>query len=126
MIDFGSRKSIASFLAFLCVVPLTIVGVPSDLVWWEWLTTAPVATLFLGLPQFMMFLVGLITKKRFTRIWSLVISGIALATFFVLQLDIDATSSSTASLSYFFLQVLILPFAAAAIGVVSLLSPADS
>ncbi|MDA7787836.1 hypothetical protein N8940_01215 [Sphingomonadaceae bacterium] len=113
-------------LALLCFVPFTIVGVPTDLFWWEWLTIVPVGTLFLGLPQFMMFLVALNTKKRFTRSWSLVISCIALATFFALQLDIDAASSSTASLSYFFLQVLILPFAAAAIGVVVLLSPADS
>jgi uncharacterized membrane protein len=123
MTDFGSRKMIAGLLAFLCFVPLTIVGVPSDLFWWEWLTIVPVAALFIGLPQFMMFLVGLITKKRFNRISCLIISCIALSTFFVFQLDIDAASSSTASLSYFFLQVLILPFAAAAIGVVSFLSP---
>ena len=127
MFEAGSSRTVICLSAALCFVLTAITGgVSTDLFWWEWLTVVLIGFLLIGLPQVMMFLVALSAQKIVTRNWSLVISSIALATSVVLQLDIDPTSSSTASLSYFFIQLLILPFAVAAIGIVNWLSPADS
>ena len=126
MVEPVAKKTVISVSAVLCLVPTAIVGISTDLFWWEWLTVVPISILLLGLPQVTMFFVALSAKRIVIRNCSLAISGIALATFVVLQLGIDPTSSSTAVLSYFFAQLVILPFAAAAIGIVSWSSPTDS
>ena len=109
--------------AVLCIGPEVVtsfhLGLPSGLVWWEWLTILPISALLLGMPQFAMLAYVRTVCWKPLRLICLAGSAAMLGYYYYRLTTGDLSSSSTAGVGLFFL-VIYMALAAAAVGAVVL------
>lgn len=120
-----SWDGIAKAALLLCFGPEILttmqVGFPSDLALWEYVVFMPLVAMILGIPQIAMFAAIKVSGSDGLRKIALGMSVVTLTIYAYFVFTIDLTSNSTASISLFYIQSLLMVVSIFAVGFMAFL-----